>query len=148
MKKIILFLFLNLQIIQSYSQQEFIMQFKFTMGGMGGLDESVILRKDSCFIKKSIVEANVKKGEKDIKTLTSKSEWEKLLGAISNYELSNLINLPSPTSARDFDGAEISEIVITTNTKEYYCGDFDGYNPNQRLEELLKNIIEIKNSRL
>ena len=61
-------------------------------------------------------------------------------------ESRNLQNLPSPTDYRAGDGASISHISIKTNKKEYYCGEFDSYTPNEKLDKHIKTLKEIRAS--
>jgi len=72
-----------------------------------------------------------------------KTDWQNLLNSISAYRLSELVNLPSPTNARTYDGANGSTIEIRTNRARYSCGEFDNYNPDEKLKKLLSLIREI-----
>jgi len=84
----------------------------------------------------------------NIKFLTSKETWERLIHSISQYSLKDLENLRSPTDDRSYDGALFSGITISTTLKRYDCGVFDDYNPNGKLKPLLEIMLESKRIKL
>ena len=118
------------------------MEISFGSGGRG-FHESILIRPDSTFVTKDSRDDKV-----NIKFLTSKETWERLIRSISKYSIKDLVNLPSPTDDRAYDGAMFSGITITTNLNKYDCGQFDDYHPNEKLKGLLEIMLESKRVKL
>ena len=109
-----------------------------------GFSESIIIREDSTFISER---HSSNKPNKDIKTTTTKTEWQQILKSIQPYRFQELVLLPSPTNRRQVDAAPFSRINIVTPSQEYNGGEFDGYNPNQKLKALMQAILDIKKNK-
>jgi len=110
---------------------------------MIGFYESIKIMQDSTFVFKKGEDNNV-----NIKFLTSKATWDRLINSICQYSLKDLVNLPSPTHDREYDGALFSGITISTKIIKYDCGQFDDYNPNEKLKPLLEIMLESKKVKL
>jgi len=137
MKQLITFLVLNLLFSNLFAQER-IVNFSFWTASQT-FHESIVIRPDSTFITKNY---------EHFKFLTSKETWEGLIQSIDQYSLKDLLNLPSPTDNRAYDGASFSGITISTNLKRYNCGEFDDYNPNIVLKRLLEIMLESKKIKL
>ena len=142
MKPLITFLLLNIFLSTVFAQEK-VSEISFGSAGMIGFYESIIIRQDSTFVFKKSGDINI-----NIKFLTSKETWERLINSISQYSLKDLENPPSPSHAREYDGALFSVIAISTNLKKYDCGQFDDYNPNEKLKPLMGIMLESKNVKL
>ena len=141
MKRLLTFLVFIL-LFSNVSAQESVVEISFGSGGRG-FRETIIIRPDSTFVTKHSRDDKV-----NIKFLTSKETWERLIRSIGPYLLKDLKNLPSPTDDRAYDGAMFSGITISTNLNKYDCGQFDGYNPNKKLKPLLEIMLESKRVKL
>jgi len=141
MKQIITFLVLNILFSNVFAQEK-VVEISFGSGGRG-FHESILIRPDSTFVTKDSRDDKV-----NIKFLTSKETWERLIRSISKYSIKDLVNLPSPTDDRAYDGAMFSGITITTNLNKYDCGQFDDYHPNEKLKGLLEIMLESKRVKL
>ena len=137
MKQLITFLLLNILFSNVFAQER-IVKISFGSGGRG-FHESIIIRPDSTYVTKDSRDDKV-----NIKFLTSKETWERLIQSISQYSLKDLENLRSPTDDRAYDGALFSGITISTNLNKFNCGQFDDYHPNEKLKPLLEIMLESK----
>lgn len=131
-----LFILVFILTFSCFYGQERILKFSFEIGGFA-FYEKVIITQDSTFIFELDTNVTLKR-----RFSTSTQTWDKLNNSIKNYSLKDLENLPSPTNFRMFDGAKQSHIIISTDKKDYNCGDFDSYNPNDKLKDLLTIILE------
>jgi len=128
-------------LLNKANAQESMLKFSFASDGRG-FQEDIIIRADSTFITRS----NMKEKAINIRVVTLKKDWEELINAISDNKFIDLESLPSPTKSRALDGAMFSEITLLTNKKEYHCGQFDSYNPHQKLKRLMEVMLKIRDN--
>jgi hypothetical protein len=121
---------------------ETIREFDFSSGSRGR-SHNVTIRKDSAFIE--TINRIHRTDSKKTRIKINNTDWENLKQAISGSKFTELVNLPSPSNNRSFDGASISVITIQTNRSSYRSGEFDDYNPNARLTKLIQIMQEIEN---
>ena len=144
MKRILLITFLIFNSILIFSQNnETINEFIFNSDNRGG-GKTIIIHADSVFFITMI--RTPSKSTTKSKAKIQRSDWDKLVNSVSEYKLADLVNLPSPTNRRAGDGAAFSNIYIATAKTKYDSGEFDDYNPNEKLVKLMKVIQEIENT--
>jgi hypothetical protein len=71
-------------------------------------------------------------------------EWEVLLKSVRNIPLTEIQQLPSPTSRRAFDGAKHSTITLATRDGKSYSHTFDDENPHEKLQPLMDAIKKVE----
>ncbi|MHB8261390.1 MAG: hypothetical protein ACYDCN_11725 [Bacteroidia bacterium] len=127
-----------------FGQDEKVIQFRFSSHeGMEPIVQYIIVRPDSTFIG---VDNRVNDSNKVTKRLTSAKAWSKLINSISNYKLEDLKLSNKDNSAYDNNGA--SFITITTNKKTYNSDEFGENTPNEKLEKLMRVLLEMKDNKL
>jgi hypothetical protein len=77
--------------------------------------------------------------KKEIVKKTNNETWEHLLQSISGYQLHNLEN---SHIGPILTGNPQSEILISTNWRDYYCGPLRDDRPDPRLKELIQILLE------
>jgi hypothetical protein len=80
---------------------------------------------------------------KVIKRKLADGEWEEILKAAGDIQLSEMNDLPSPSSKRAFDGARHSTITLYTNQGGRWTHSFDDEVPHEKLQQLMEAIKEI-----
>jgi hypothetical protein len=70
-------------------------------------------------------------------------EWDVLIKSIGTVPLTEVQELPSPTSRRAFDGARHSTLTLTTKEGKSYSHTFDDENPHKKLQPLMDAIKKV-----
>jgi hypothetical protein len=74
---------------------------------------------------------------------TETSEWTSLAASLKDVDFSKIATLESPTNKRATDAAPFGTIVISTKDSVYTSATFDGKNPHEMLQPLMKEIVKV-----
>ncbi len=103
------------------------------------------ISEESLFTKDSIIYRSIDRRSQNVKYYVAKKikkkDYKKLIKSLNNVTLKEIPSLKSPTMKRAFDGANHSEIVITTKDHISYKHRFDDENPHECLISLM-NLIK------
>lgn len=134
-KPLYLFVMVSFFLIAGNCQRQQITGIEYTTLTRGYYKE-LLISADSVRIKE--------KGRGDtnsvIRWSLRKEQWEQVLGALKDVELSSVNDLQSPTSNRAFDGALHSTIRIIAGDS-VYTHSFDDENPHKVLQPLMRLIL-------
>jgi hypothetical protein len=75
----------------------------------------------------------------------NKKEWAQLCHEFKGISLGEIPDLQSPSMKRASDAAMASTITITTKKGKTVTHDFDNENPHEKLQGLMKAILNITN---
>ena len=73
------------------------------------------------------------------------AKWNALRKSLHSVKLSAIPFWPSPTKAREYDGAAHCKIAVSTKKNKYESQSFDGGNPMKQLKPLYNAIDSIRN---
>ena len=92
------------------------------------------------------ISEQLKGDDKEIMTQKeiNSNQWEQFINALRDVSLTEISSLKSPTMKRAFDGARASTITITNTKGETFSHAFDNENPNEKLEPLMRLLIELQ----
>jgi hypothetical protein len=80
---------------------------------------------------------------KSISYPLKKLEWNKLIECLNHVSIAGLPDLKSPSMDRAFDGARTSTITIIIHNGKSWSHNFDNENPHEKLQPLMKAILEL-----
>ncbi len=73
----------------------------------------------------------------------SKSEWNGVLKALSDVDVSKLNNLKAPTEKRFYDGAMMATFRLIYKNETYQVPVFDHGNPPKEIEKLVNEVLKV-----
>lgn len=120
-----------LTFFKGLTQENDILEFKYTASSRGVLNE-IIIKKDSTSIKTLDQSQTLK---------TDPEKWNKLLLLVKTIDLEKLEKLESPSDKRFSDAALSANLFITTSYKEYESSSFDHGNPPNEIKNIVNELI-------
>lgn len=72
-----------------------------------------------------------------------KEDIKAILVAYNEIQINKLSKLKAPTEARFYDGAPITNLVITKDSRVYRTPDFDGGFPPKHVEKLVNVLLKV-----
>jgi len=89
-----------------------------------------------------VTEFNGRKESTRNARVTEPTEWAALAASLKEVDLDKIATLQAPTEKRATDAAPYGTIIISTKDSVYTSASFDGKNPHEMLQPLMKEIVK------